>query len=104
MSVAPQPNWFSAHWPYVLGAVLLHAVVAALFGLTMIEWQRNSPPPTLAIQAFVVDENQLAKPSRSVQRDRERARREAEAKAAEAQRLQEEETKREQERQAEAEQ
>lgn len=104
MAVAQQSNWFSAHWPYLVGAVLLHAVIAALFGLTMIEWQRNAPPPTLAIQAFVIDESQLSKPARSVQRDRERARQEAEAKAAaDAQRRQEEEAKREQAQQAEQE-
>lgn len=106
MAVAPQPSWFQAHWPYLLGAVLLHVVVAGLFGLTMIQMQRNAPPPTLAIQAVVVDQNQLAQPRRTLQQDRERARKEAQAKAAaEAQRKQEEEAaaKREQEKTAERE-
>lgn len=107
MSVAQQPNWFSSHWPYLVGAVVFHVLIAGLFGLTMIEWQRNAPPPTLAIQAFVVDENQLAKPVSTVQRERvrERARRDAEAKAAEeAQRQREAEAaQREQEQKAEQE-
>ena len=106
MAAAPQSNWFASHWPYLLGALLLHAIVAGLFGLTMIEWQKNTPPPTLAIQAFVVDENQLAKPANNVQRDRERARKEAAAKAeAEAQLKQQEEeaAKREQELKAQQE-
>jgi colicin import membrane protein len=105
MAVAQQPNWFSSHWPYLLGAVVLHAGVAALFALTMIEWQSNAPPPTLAIQAFVVDENQLAKPTSNVRRDRERARKQAEAKAAaEAQLKQQEEAAKREQQELEAEQ
>ena len=101
MAVAQQPSWLAAHWPYLLGAVILHALIAGMFGLTMIEWQRDAPPPTLAIQAFVIEENQLSKPARPVQRDRERERREAEARErAEAQRKEEEAAaQREQERQ-----
>lgn len=104
MAVAPRSNWFKSHWPYLLGALLLHGFVAGLLGLTMLELQRDAPPPTLAIQAVVVDQNQLAKAQRRPQADRERARREAEAKAAEEQRRRDEEAaKREQEQQAEQE-
>ncbi len=99
MAEAPQPNWLKSHWPYLLGAILLHVLVAAMFGLTMVEWQRDTPPPTLAIQAVVVDESQLAQPRRAEQ---ERARREAEARAAEERRRRDEEAaKRAQEQQAE---
>jgi colicin import membrane protein len=105
MAVAPQPSWLQTHWPYLLGALLLHVAVAGLFGLTMIQMQRNAPPPTLAIQAIIVDQNQLAKPQRTLQQDRERARKEAEAKAAaEAQRKQEEETATKREQDAKTEQ
>jgi colicin import membrane protein len=102
MAAAPQSSWFKDHWPYLLGALVVHLVIAALFGLTMIEWQRNAPPPMLAIQAFVVDENQLAKAA-PPPRDLERERREADARAAEERRRQEEAAKREQESRAEQE-
>jgi colicin import membrane protein len=102
MAVAVQPTWLKAHWPYLLGAVLLHAVVAGVFGLTMIQLRRDVPPPTLAIQATVVDVTQIPKSSRQAQQERERERREAEAReAAERKRQEEEAAKREQEAQAE---
>jgi colicin import membrane protein len=99
MAVAAQTSWFKEHWPYLFGAVFLHVFVAGLFGLTMIQMQRDMPPPTLAIQAVVVGDLQLPKPTRqSQQQARERERREAEAReAAERQRLEEEAAKREQE-------
>jgi colicin import membrane protein len=100
MAAAPQPNWFKDHWPYLLGALILHIGIAALFGLAMRNWQRNAPPPTLAIEAFVVDANQLAKVA-PPPRDLERERREVEARAAEQKRREEEaaQLKAEQERQ-----
>jgi colicin import membrane protein len=102
MAVAVQPSWLKTHWPYLFGAVLLHVVIAGVFGLTMLQMQRDVPPPTLAIQATVVDITQIPKPSRQVQQERERERREAEAReAAERKRQEEELAKREQETQAE---
>jgi colicin import membrane protein len=105
MAAAVTTSWFKSHWPYLLGAVLLHLLVAGLFGLTMISMQSNAPPPTLAIQAVIVDQNQLAaQPARKPQRDRERARLEAEAKAAERKKEEEDAAaKREQELKAEQE-
>jgi colicin import membrane protein len=102
MAVAVQPSWLKTHWPYLFGAVLLHVVIAGVFGLTMLQMQRDVPPPTLAIQATVVDITQIPKPSRQAQQERERERREAEAReAAERKRQEEELAKREQETQAE---
>jgi colicin import membrane protein len=50
------------HWGYLIGALLLHVLFAGVFGLTLISMQRHAPPPTLAIQAVVVDRSQLAQP------------------------------------------
>ena len=41
------------HWVYLIGALLLHAVFAAVFGLTMVQFARQPQPATLAIQARV---------------------------------------------------
>jgi colicin import membrane protein len=100
MAAAPQSSWFKDHWPYLLGALILHVGIAAVFGLAMRYWQRNAPPPTLAIEAFVVDANQLARVT-APPRDLELERREAEARAAEQRRREEEaaQLKAEQERQ-----
>jgi|HigsolmetaAR201D_1030396.scaffolds.fasta_scaffold02923_5 colicin import membrane protein len=105
MPAAPQSNWFKAHWPYLLGAAVLHVLIVAAFAFAT-RWMRpEAPPPTLAIQAVVVDVNQLAKsvPNRQQEIERERARKEAEARAAEEQRRREEAAKREQELEAERE-
>lgn len=61
------------HWTYIIGAVLLHALFAGIFGLTLIQMARNAPPPQLAIQAVVVDQSLLGRASRQQERDRERA-------------------------------
>jgi colicin import membrane protein len=107
MAVAIQRSWFKEHWAYLLGAVLMHAFIAALFGITMLEFQRESPPPMLAIEATIVGPLQMPKPARPApQRDLERERREAEAKAEaerQQQQQQEETVKREQEQRAEQE-
>jgi colicin import membrane protein len=104
MTVAVQPSWLKTHWPYLFGAVLLHVVIAGVFGLTMIQMQRDVPPPTLAIEATIVDLTQIPKSSRQAQQERERERREAEAREAAERKRQEDETaKREQETQAEQE-
>jgi colicin import membrane protein len=60
------------HWTYLLGAVLLHALFAGVFGLTMISMQRTPPPTQLAIQAMVVDQSVLARAAKQRQRERER--------------------------------
>ena len=103
MAAAAQPSWLATYGPYVFGAVLLHALFAGLFGLTMVTMQRNAPEPTLAIQAVIVDQNQLAQPPRKAQQERERARQleqqEAERKRQEA----EANTQREQAQRAEQE-
>ena len=44
------------NWAYLIGAVLLHVVFAAVFGLTLISIARQPPPAELAIQAVVVDQ------------------------------------------------
>lgn len=95
------------HWLYLLGALLLHALFAGVFGLTMLHLTRETPPPQLAIQAFVVDESRLASAPRrppapdpaqqraaEVQRQRE---------LAEQRQRQEEAARREQEQRAEQE-
>jgi len=103
MAVAVQTSWLKEHWPYLFGAALLHVFIAALFGLAMLEMRRNVPPPTLAIQAVVVDQLQLSKPTRQ-QQQRERERREAEERAAAERKQREEEAaKQEQEQRAEQE-
>jgi len=94
MAVAAETNWLKAHWPYLFGAVFLHALIAAVFGLAMLQIQRDVPPPTLAIEATVVDLTQVPKQNRQAQMERERRQREAEAQR---QREQEEVAKREQE-------
>jgi colicin import membrane protein len=66
------------HWTYLLGALLLHALFAGVFGLTMITMQRTPPPTQLAIQAVVVDQSVIAKASRQRQRERQRERERAE--------------------------
>ena len=48
-------DFVKQHWTYILGALLLHAVFAGIFGLTMLNMQRNAPPVQLAIQAVIVD-------------------------------------------------
>lgn len=58
------------YWLYLLGALLLHALFAGIFGLTIVQMSRNVPTPQLAIEAVVVDEAMLA----NVRRDRERDR------------------------------
>jgi colicin import membrane protein len=96
------------HWTYLLGAVLLHALFAGVFGLTMVSMQRTPPPAQLAIQAVVVDQSVVAKASRQRQRERQRERDRAEQQQREQESLkqkqqQEEIAKREAEQRAEQE-
>jgi colicin import membrane protein len=83
------------HWAYLIGAVLVHAVFAAVFGLTMITMMRQPQPATLAIQAVVVDRSVLDRAARQQQRDRTQEREQ------ERQRQQVEERKQQERREAE---
>lgn len=88
------------HWQYILGALLLHALFAAIFGLTMLNMQRTPPPVQLAIQAVIVDPSALNQSSRQQQQRRERERAQQQQREAQAQREREqvaEQQKREQE-------
>jgi colicin import membrane protein len=68
-------DFIKQHWTYILGALLLHALFAGIFGLTMLNMQRTPPPVQLAIQAVVVDPKTLNDAARQQrqQRDRDRA-------------------------------
>ena len=96
------------HWAYLIGALVLHALFAAVFGLTMISMSRNAPTPQLAIQAVVVDQSVLSRASRQQQRERQRERdqavqREREEAAERQRREQEQSAQREAEQRAEQE-
>jgi colicin import membrane protein len=92
------------HWAYLIGAVLVHVVFAAVFGLTMITMMRQPQPATLAIQAVVVDRTVIDRAARQQQRDRtqelERQRQEAEQRKQQQERR-EAEQRAQQERQQE---
>ena len=79
------------HWQYFIGALLLHAVFAAIFGLTMLNMQRSPPPVQLAIQAVLVDPSALNQSSRQQQQRRERERAQQQEREAQAQRERERE-------------
>lgn len=81
------------HWTYLIGALLLHAVFAAIFGLTLIQMSRNAPPPQLAIQAVVVDQSLLGRATRQQQREREREQQREREQAAAKQQQQEKQEK-----------
>jgi colicin import membrane protein len=91
-------DFFKQHWTYIVGALLLHVFFAGIFGLTMLNMQRNPPPVQLAIQAVIVDPASLSKATRQQQQRRERDR------AAQQQREQQEQREREQKEQREREQ
>jgi colicin import membrane protein len=95
-------DYFKLNWQYLLGAALLHVLFAGVFALTMIQMSRNAPPPTLAIQAVIVDSSKLAQaPSRPKKPDVD-----LEAQAAEQRQKEEaaQREKEEQERQAQSKQ
>lgn len=108
-------DFIKQHWSYIIGALLLHALFAGIFGLTMLNMSRSPPPVQLAIQAVLVDPSTLKSPTkqqRQQQRERDRVeeqRREQEQEkqreqAAERQRREQEETvRREAEQRAEQE-
>lgn len=93
-------DFIKQHWQYFLGALLLHALFAGIFGLTMLNMQRKPPPVQLAIQAVIVDPKALNQSSRQQQQRRERERAQQQQREAQAQREREqaaEQQKREQE-------
>ena len=99
-------DFIKQHWQYFIGALLLHAVFAAIFGLTMLNMQRSPPPVQLAIQAVIVDPSALNQASRQQQQRRERERAQQQQREAQAQREREqaaEQQKREREQTAERE-
>lgn len=67
-------DFIKQHWTYIIGALLLHALFAGIFGLTLLNMQRNAPPVQLAIQAVIVDPNLLNQSTRQQQQRRERER------------------------------
>jgi colicin import membrane protein len=91
-------DFVKQHWTYIIGALLLHAFFAGIFGLTMLNMQRSPPPVQLAIQAVVVDPaalNQSATQQRR-QRQREREQQQERERAAEQQREQQAQREKEQ--------
>ena len=95
-------DFIKQHWQYFLGALLLHAVFAAVFGLTMLNMQRTPPPVQLAIQAVVVDPSQLSQSTRQQQQRRERERAQQQERELQAQRQREEEAERQRKQQEDA--
>lgn len=87
-------DFLKQHWAYILGALFLHALFAAVFGLTMLNMQRSPPPVQLAIQAVIVDPSQLKQPTRQQQQRRERERAQQQEREQQEQRQKEEEAER----------
>ncbi|MBB6092220.1 colicin import membrane protein [Povalibacter uvarum] len=96
-------DYFKTNWRFLLGAALLHAVFAGIFGLTMIQMSRNAPPPQLAIQAVVIDASQIGAASRRQEQERERQRAQQREREEEQRRQQEQTAQREAEQRAEQE-
>jgi len=94
-------EFISKHWAYLIGAVLLHAVFAAVFGLTMINIWSKPLQPTLAIQAVVVDRSVIDRAARKQQRDRAQERERQQAEQRQQQEKREAEQRAERERQQE---
>ena len=82
------PDVLREYWKYFIGALLLHALFAALLTVTIGSMTRRIAPQQLAIQAMVVDQSAI------------RAARERERRAEEQRRAQEEATKQAQETEA----
>ena len=94
-------EFISKHWVYLIGAVLLHVVFAAVFGLTMINIWSKPLQPTLAIQAVVVDRSVIDRAARQQQRERVQERERQQAEQRKQQERREAEQRAEQERQKE---
>lgn len=90
-------TFISEHWKYLIGAVLVHLLIAGIVALTVMSTSHRTAVPMLAIQAVVVDRSLLEAPAR---RDRERKARE---QAAERRRVEEQRQKEEAEVQAQRE-
>lgn len=93
------------HWEYLIGAAALHVLFAGVFALGLLTFTWRQPPPTLAIQAVVVDRSVLDRAARPQQRDRtqerEQERQRQEAEQRKQQERREAEQRVEQERQQE---
>ena len=94
-------DFVKQHWVYFAGAILLHALFAAVFGFAMFNMQRSPPPVQLAIQAVVVDPAMLNKASKSQRQQRERQRAQQQEREQQAQRERDEQAEREREQAAE---
>lgn len=90
-------DFVKQHWTYIIGALLLHALFAAVFGLTMLNLQRTPPPVQLAIQAVIVDPKTLNQTNRQQQQRRERERTAQQERERAAEQEREQQVKREQE-------
>jgi colicin import membrane protein len=89
------------NWAYLIGAVLLHGVFAAVFGLTLVNIWSKPLKPTLAIQAVVVDRSVIDRAARQQQRERVQERERQQAEQRRQQERREAEQRAEQERQQE---
>lgn len=94
-------DFVKQHWTYILGALLLHALFAGIFGLTMLNLQRSPPPVQLAIQAVIVDPSTLNKASKQQLQQRERERAQQQERELQAQREQEQAAERQRREQEE---
>jgi colicin import membrane protein len=98
------------YWEYLIGAAALHVLFAGVFALGLLTFNWRQPPPTLAIQAVLVDRSVLeraARPppqrDRTQEREQERQRQEAEQRKQQERREAEQRAEQEQ-KQREAEQ
>jgi len=94
-------EFISKNWAYLIGAVILHGVFAAVFGLTMINIWSKPLKPTLAIQAVVVDRSVIDRAARQQQRERQQERDRQQQEQRKQQEKREAEQRAEQERQQE---
>jgi colicin import membrane protein len=94
-------EFISKNWAYLIGAVILHGVFAAVFGLTMVNLWSKPLKPTLAIQAVVVDRSVIDRAARQQQRERAQERERQQAEQRRQQEKREAEQRAEQERQQE---
>lgn len=93
-------DFVKQHWTYIIGALLLHAFFAAIFGLTMLNMQRTPPPVQLAIQAVIVDPAALNQASKQQRQQRQRDQAQQREREQAAQREREQQAQREKEQAA----
>jgi colicin import membrane protein len=93
------------YWEYLIGAAALHVLFAGIFALGLLTFTWRQPPPTLAIQAVLVDPSVLERAARPPPRDRtqerEQERQRQEAEQRKQQERRETEQRAEQQRQQE---